>query len=223
MRKLLAIVGVIAAAVAFGILFAWISTRGPASPPPKSTAGETHTETHPAVSAPRSNSVVTTAHATHPTTHPTTTQPHTNGSAPVAGATTNSWDDKLEEILTSETDDTNKVKQLFDLFPRLPQDGQVEVAQHLSNLVEDEDYAQLGQLLTNSALSEEVLDVLMSDILNRPNNVKLPMFLDIARNPDHPKAGDAKDLLELYLDEDYGTDWAKWHTKMKEWLKENPD
>src|ERR1041385_4981195 len=202
MRKLLAIVGVVAAAVAIGILFAWISTRGTVSPPPKPLVTETHSDSHPPVSTPpRSDAVPTFIRSTP---HPAVTLPLSNGSAPVVAAanSTNSWDEKLEEILTSDVDDTNKVKQLFELFPHLPADGQVDFVQHLSNLVEDEDYAPLGQLLTNSALSEEVLDVLMSDVLNRPNNVKLPMFLDLARNSQHPKAGDAKDLLEKHRELD---------------------
>ena len=37
------------------------------------------------------------------------------------------------------------------------------------------------------------------------------------------KAREAKDLLELFLEEDYGADWTKWQTKMDEWLKANPD
>ncbi len=130
------------------------------------------------------------------------------------------WEDKLDEILGSEADDTNKVKQLFAVFPRLPEDGQSEVAQHLANLVADENYAPLGQLLRNAKLPESVLDVLMGDALNRPNSVKLPLLVDIARNPQHPKADEAKDLVELYLDEE---DPAKWPQKLQEWLKENPD
>ena len=45
------------------------------------------------------------------------------------------------------------------------------------------------------------------------------------RNPQHPDASEAKDLLELFLDpdEEYGNDWNKWQTKMAQWLKENPD
>src|SRR5262249_32634658 len=135
-----------------------------------------------------------------------------------SGSETN-WEDKLETILNAETDDTNKVTQLFAMFPHLPVDGQTELAQHLSNLVEDEHYAQLGQLLKDARLPEPVLDVLMGDLLNRPNAVKLPMFLDLARTTDHPEASEAKDLLELYLDEDYGSDWPKWEQKMKDWLK----
>jgi tripartite-type tricarboxylate transporter receptor subunit TctC len=29
--------------------------------------------------------------------------------------------------------------------------------------------------------------------------------------------------LELYLDEDYGSDWATWQQKVEQWLKDNPD
>jgi hypothetical protein len=109
------------------------------------------------------------------------------------------------------------------MFPRLPEDGQVEVAQHLSNLVPDENYAALGKILKDAKMPEAVLDVLLADLLNRPNSVKLPSLVDVASNPQNAKAGEAKDLLELFLEEDYGTDWTKWQAKMEEWLKENPD
>jgi hypothetical protein len=133
------------------------------------------------------------------------------------------WEDRLDDILGSDDDDTNKVRQLFAVFPNLPPDGQVEVAQHLSNLVEDDDYAPLGKLLTDPKLPPDVLDELMSDLLNRPNATKLPLFLEVAFTPNHPEAEEARDLLELYLEEDYGNDKALWQTKIQEWLKDNPD
>jgi len=133
------------------------------------------------------------------------------------------WEDKLEDILGSDADEPIKAQQLLALFPRLPEDGQVEVAQHLSNLVSDEAYAPLGKYLIDSKLPEPVLDVLMVDVLNRPNAVKLPLLLEVARDSQHPKASEAKDLLELYLEEDYGTDWNKWQSKLDQWIKDNPD
>jgi hypothetical protein len=133
------------------------------------------------------------------------------------------WEDKLDDILGSEGEESDKAKKLLAMFSRLPADGQVEVAQHLSNLLPDQDYAALGKLLTDSKLSEEVLDVLIVDVLNRPNSVKLPLLLEVARDAQHPKAAEAKDLLELYLEEDYGTDWNKWQAKLEQWIKDNPD
>jgi hypothetical protein len=133
------------------------------------------------------------------------------------------WEERLEEIVGAETDDTNKVNQLFDLFPRSPEDAKPEIVQHLSNLVSDEDYLRLGELLKDPTLPDSALDILMSDALNRPNGVKLPEMLDVAKTPNHPKAEEAKDILALFLDEDYGQDWPKWHEKMTAWLKDNPD
>jgi hypothetical protein len=149
-----------------------------------------------------------------------------NRIAPTSTPATNiiaDWEQRLDDILGSEGEETAKAKQMLALFPNLPEDGQVEVAQHLSNLLSDQEYPSLGKLLTDSKLPEAVLDVLVVDVLNRPNALKLPLLLDIARDSEHPKAAEAKDLLELYLEEDYGNDWNKWQAKMQQWLRENPD
>ena len=134
------------------------------------------------------------------------------------------WEEKVDAILTADNDtDAQKAKKMLELFPLLSGDAQEEVAHHLSNLTPDEDYASFGQYLTNTALSEDVLDVLLEDVLNRPNSIKLPMLLEVARDPSNPKAAEAKDVLELFLEEDYGNDWAKWQAKTVQWLKDNPD
>jgi hypothetical protein len=146
----------------------------------------------------------------------------------VAAARTNlitDWEDRLNGILGSTAEDeAAKAKQLMAMFPRLPEDGQVEVAQHLANLTDDKDFAPLGAYLVDPATPETVVDVLMADLLNRPNAVKLPLLLGVAQScPDHKTAEEAKEVLALFLDEDYGTDWAVWQTKLQKWLADNPD
>lgn len=133
------------------------------------------------------------------------------------------WEDKVDAIISPEGDEKQKAQKLIEMFPQLPPDGQEEVAHHLSNLVADEDYAPLSNFVTNSALPEAVLDVFVEDVFNRPNSIKLPLLLDIARDPQHPRAGEAKDVLELFLEEDFGSDWTKWQARMEQWLKDNPD
>ncbi len=223
--KILVGLGMLAAVVAIGLAIGWWATRGtdstvvvnpgpsavteiPNLPPPAATYVPRPTP-HPIASTNPNPIAAVTLPATVPIVAPQT-------------ILTN-WEDKLDEILSSDAEDTNKVHDLLTMFPNLPPDGQEEVAQHLSNLVEDDDYAPLGKLLEDAKLPEPVLDVLLADLLNRPNATKLPMFLDLAKNPDHAKAAEAKELLELYLDEDYGTDWTKWQSEMKKWLEENPD
>jgi hypothetical protein len=221
LSKILVGLGVVAAIAGVGILIGWLGSRGSAPP----------------VQLPTVQTVVDSSPATRPGTVSTNTSTPTAANSipnPVPAATTTEssaaatnlmadWENRVDEILSADTDNTNKVSQLFELFPHLSEDGQIEVAQHLSNLVPDEDYAPLGQLLQNAKLPEAVLDVLMADALNRPNGVKLPVLLDVAMNPDNAKAGEAKDLLELYLDADYGSDQVKWKNALDKWLQENKD
>ena len=129
----------------------------------------------------------------------------------------------MDEILVAEGATEAKAKQMLEMFPRLPEAGQVEVAKHLSNLLPDQDYAPLGQLLANPHLPEDVLETLMADVMNRRNGLKLPALLGVARTAQHPKAADAKEVLGFFLETDYGDDWAKWGEKVQEWLNENPD
>lgn len=153
---------------------------------------------------------------------PTAPSPTTHVTSEASLAT--QWEEHLEAVLASEqTDDRGKAQELLAAFPLLPADGQAVYAQHLSNLVTDQDYAVLGHLLTNAALPDVVLETLMSDVLNRADSVKLPALLTVARDPQHPKAAEAHDVLELTLDQDFGQDWATWEARLQEWLTANPD
>jgi hypothetical protein len=217
MQKLSKVVigaGILALIVLAGALLGWLGSR--ATSPPG--------QTQPPVVAAKTNPHPLTA--TQPP--PGNQVPATNPAVPEMAeaesfASLTNWEDKLDFIIGSDDEDTNKVKQLFALFPTLPEDGKEEAAIHLSNLISDEDYAPLAELLKDATLPEAVLDTLMADVLNRPNSLKMPLFLELARNPQHPNSEESRDLLELYLEEDYGTDWNKWGEKLQEWLKENPD
>ena len=133
------------------------------------------------------------------------------------------WEQKLDDILGSNEDEKQKAERLLQMFPLLPEDGQVEISQHLSNLLEDDRYPALAQTFTNPATPEAVLDVLMADVLNRNNTIKLNTLLDVARAANHPKAEEAREVLEVFVDENFGDDWAKWQAAIQSWLKENPD
>ena len=133
------------------------------------------------------------------------------------------WEQRLDDILGGDEAEPFKAQKLLDMFPLLPPDAQVEVAQHLSNLLADDRYPELAKTFTNPKTSEEVLEVLMTDVLNRGNALKLPTLLEVARTEGHPKSEEARDVLEVFVDENYGTDWAKWEKAIQDWLKENPD
>ncbi len=214
---ILKVVGVMAVVVLVGIAVGWLGSRGGQEPNTKS----------PAATSRPSDLIPAAPPAPVATPPPAPAASLTNANpAPRALIATNlltDWEDRVDQILTTDGPEADKAKQMMALFPRLPEDGQIEVAQHLSNLVEDKDYAPLGRFLTNSALPASVLDVLMTDVLNRPNSLKMPLLLEVARDPLNPKAAEAKELLEVLLEEDYGTDWTTWQAKVTQWLKDNPD
>jgi hypothetical protein len=145
------------------------------------------------------------------------------GMSATSGELSTNWEEKVDQILSTEGNTSDKAKQMLEMFPRLPEAGQVEVAKHLCNLVPNEDYAALAKFVVDPQLPAEALDTLVADVLNRPNSLKLPTLLEIIRTPGHPKAGDAKEILGFFIEGDYGDDWAQWQEKLDAWLKENPD
>jgi hypothetical protein len=220
MKKVLVGIGIIAAIVVAGVLIGWL---GVSTSKPRAGSEPVATDTTP---PPAPRPVAATQLQSNPAPVPPVPSPKPVVTAAAAPATTDlvtNWEEKVDDILGADTDDTNKVSQLFDLYPRVPDDAKSEIAQHLSNLVSDTNYAQLGDLLKDPKQPDDALDVLMADALNRPNSLKLPVLLDVALTPDHPKAAEAKDILTLFLDEDFGTDRNAWQQKMQAWLKDNPD
>lgn len=201
----------LAVIVGIGIGIGWLATRPPQSAEPASTNGSGSDDN---------------AFKSVPAPAPGPIQPiAANDSAGPAdpGTMVANWQDQIGDILASDSDLTNKCSDLLKLFPHLPEAGQVEAAHHLSNLVDDNSYAPLAKILTDPATSTNVDDVLMLDVMNRPDSLKMPTLLEIARNPGHPEAADARSKLAMYLEDDYGTDWYLWQNKINEYMSNNPD
>lgn len=213
--KTLKIAGFIAMMIAAGILIGWFASRGAKSPPqPPTPPGDPSVPTH------TNGTLSTPNHTRNPTM--VSNEPPGDVSETDTNAITK-WEEKVDAVIRDKSEDDVKARKLLEIFPRLPEDGQIEAAKHIANLISDEDYPKLARYLADPSTSSEVLDDLMADLLNRPNSTKLPTLLEIARNPQHPKAADAREILVLYLDDDYGDNWKQWEEKLAEWLKDNPD
>jgi hypothetical protein len=110
-------------------------------------------------------------------------------------------------------------QMLINILPTLPEDGQIEAANHIANLLPDSDYDSVRPLLLNSNLPESVLSVFFTDLMNRNDPTKLNAFLDIAQISNHPFQAEALSDLQIYVGQDYGTDWAQWRTAVAQYLK----
>jgi hypothetical protein len=131
------------------------------------------------------------------------------------------WEEKLEEILLRGGEPDEKADKILALIPTASPDAQVELSQHLINMAQDDHYDGVAGLLTNANTQKAVSTVLMNDLLNRKNTLKLPMLLAIAENDDHPLKGEAKDLLGVFIQTDYGTNWTQWSSAIDTWLQQN--
>lgn len=213
---LLKILGFITAAVIVGIGLGWLASR------PKTIAPKTVTVSEP-LPPPTAKSHLPEI-ARQPAEEPAAAPAAAMTANPSAAmAATEDWGDKISDILTSDTDFPEKCKDMLALYPDLPDDGKLEVAQHLNNLIADEDYAPLGKILIDPKTPAAVGESLLNDLFNRPDSLKIPLMLQVARTPGHPNAAAARENLADFLEEDHGTDWAAWEKTATAWLKANPD
>jgi len=140
---------------------------------------------------------------------------------PVDPANNLPWDQRLDDILLRGGETSDKADAIRKLMTVAPAEAEVELAQHLINMVQDDHYDGAAELLTNATTPPAVATVLMNDLLNRRNTLKLPMLLAIARNDQHPLKDQAKDMLELFLQADYSTNWEQWGSAVDAWLQQN--
>ena len=125
----------------------------------------------------------------------------------------------IDLILRSNASEAEMAQMLINLLPTLPEDGQIEAANHIANLLPDSNYGEVRPLLLNASLPESVLSVFFTDLMNRDDPTKLNAFLDIAQIPNHPFQGEALSDLQIYVGDDYGTDWNKWKSAVDDYLK----
>jgi len=136
---------------------------------------------------------------------------------------TDIWDSQIDAILASQAPDAEIADKLLKLYPQMPTNAQADLFLEITPRVTDENYSKLSGILTNSTTTGEVLDTLLNDLVDRPDKIRLPVFLDVMRTTDNPKSPDAHDLLEAILGEDYGVDWDTWSKKISEWMTAHPE
>ena len=125
----------------------------------------------------------------------------------------------LQELIAISLEQPDNLSELLKLFPALPPDEQAEAAQYLSYLLPKENFDAIGKYLTELDTPELLRDVIMSALLNRSDNLRLPYLLAVAQDGRNPGATEAKSLLEAILDENHGDDWLQWQANLERWLR----
>lgn len=133
------------------------------------------------------------------------------------------WDKQVDAILTSPGTDAEIADKLLALYPQLPTNGQADLFVEIVPRIANTNYSKLANVMTNVTTPADVLDTLFTDAIDRPDSVRMPVLLDVARNQDNPKSEAAHDLLEVLLGDDYGDDWNLWSKKIAEWTASHPE
>ena len=141
-----------------------------------------------------------------------------SSSAVVDEAPMQPWETAINKILESDEENQQVATKLMALLPTLPPDGQVEAAQHMVNLTDDESYQNAAAMLLNPATAEDVAEVIYSDVLNRPNTVKLPVMASILRTPGHRLRDETLSTLQIFLGEDLGDNPEAWNAAVQNYL-----
>lgn len=128
------------------------------------------------------------------------------------------WQRTINAILTDDAEPSLLSGRLAAALPGMPLEGQLEAAQHMVNLLADEEYATAETVYFNPSMAEPVRRLVFEDFMNRPNTLKLPLLVRTLRESGHPLRNEAIENLQVYLGRDEGTDWTRWDAAVHETL-----
>lgn len=128
------------------------------------------------------------------------------------------WEQAINQILESDEANLQAAARLNALLPTLPLEGQVEAAQHMVNLTDDENYQSASALILNPATPAEVADVIFADALNRPNSVKLPLMIAVLRVPGHRLRQETLSAMQVFAGQDLGDNPEAWNAFVQNFL-----
>jgi hypothetical protein len=125
------------------------------------------------------------------------------------------WAAKLAALTKSDAPPAEICRGLCELFPSLPEDGQLEALRQIVNLLPDADYGILRDLAETTPLPPSAWEILATDALTRPSSVNLPVLLEVLAHGPEPVRSEAKAELLAQLGGDYGDDWARWKEEIQ--------
>lgn len=82
-------------------------------------------------------------------------------------------------------------------FDKLSDDEKLENIPHAQNLFTDASIEYLTAILFDTKEPEDVLSSIYYDLLNRPEELKMPIIRKLAADKTHPLSGEAFDLLVM--------------------------
>ena len=130
------------------------------------------------------------------------------------------WEARVRRIRENPAlDKRAQVTELLRLLSGgLPEEALESVAEEAVRGLENKDYAKATGLLLNPQTHGRVHAVLFADLVERPDPIRLPGLLAVAKVQGHPFGKVAAEDLELFLGTNHGGNWARWEEAIRLFL-----
>jgi hypothetical protein len=126
------------------------------------------------------------------------------------------WEKQVRGVLErKDLADPAKSRMLLEMVQSLPVEGRETATEEAIKRLPNTDYRVAQPMIVNPGTYGLALSVLFADLMQRPAVIKLPTLLEIARIPQHPYAGPARENLQLLLGADFGIDWNRWDAAVR--------
>ncbi len=129
------------------------------------------------------------------------------------------WQLAINSILSADAEPVVLSQRLAVALPGMPMEGQLEAAQHIANILGDDEYATAENIYFNYGYAEQVRRIIFKDFMNRPNTLKLPLLVRTLREYGHPMRKEATENLQALLGRNEGEDASKWDFTVRQALE----
>lgn len=82
-------------------------------------------------------------------------------------------------------------------FRKLPEERREECLQRALNLVPDDNVMLLAGILMDKSIDQELVELVFNDVLNRDEEVKMPILREIFKDKSHPCWADTAWILDV--------------------------
>jgi hypothetical protein len=129
--------------------------------------------------------------------------------------------ERLHQVLINDSISHDQAATtLLDMLPAGNAEQQVELSQHAANLLSDEQYGRIRNLLLDPQVNADVKEVWYSDMLNRDPLINIPLLGDVAKQKDNPFQQEAIDTLSIILNPDIAENQGLIDTEIKRYVDE---
>lgn len=213
-RKLSCLLAASATVIAAALFYLTFNSGDSSSPDAQSSQARAGSASGASIVRPDSSEKKTPAYVpqiVNPDDYTTAPKAHT-----VEGRLLKVWADR-------QLPDAEKVERFLQLFPGLPEDGKKIALDYATQLITDDDYPRQRSRLLQLAHSDELREVVMLDMLTRDDSIKMLSLVELMKTPSQVTRAEAREILEAFLEKDYGDDPKQWDVPVRQWIAENQD